>query len=127
MCFDYEGPSAIWEEIYRKARKPHHCTGCARGIKAGEHYWYGSSLYDGNWQHTNECEACRYHRALIYATERSEGCAEHESWVFLEQLEEELDNRGWHVPDMTSDTWAPEDGEHAVVRFGEWQKTKEEA
>ena len=118
MCFTYDSQATIWEEQYRKARKAHHCTGCSRGIKPGDRYWYVSGFtkdYD-SWFHTNECEACRYHRALIYAVEKSEGCFDHESWVMLEELEEELSNRGWYVPDMI-DTWAPEDGEHKVVRL----------
>ena len=100
MCFTYdEETAAVWSEQYRKARKPHECTGCSRGIKPGDHYWYGTSFTKSyeSWQHSNECEACRFHRALIYAEEISEGCAEHESWVFLEELEEVLSNRGWKM------------------------------
>lgn len=120
MCFVYDGCSDIWEEHQRTARKPHHCDGCSRGIKPRERYLYASSLYDGHWQHTKECEACRFHRALIYAEEIAAGCAADESWVHLAELDEELSQRGWYVPGVTSDTWKPEDGEHAVTRFGEW-------
>lgn len=126
MCFAYDETYVVYRSTWRRARKPHNCAGCSRGIAAGELYVDHFGVMRGESPDTwNECESCRYHRALIYACERAEGCEAHESWYPIEMIDEEMEERRWYVPGITSDMRQPKDDNDepcgGVVRFGSWR------
>lgn len=58
MCeCDLERP-ALFEQVARKARKPHECGECKRTIKPAETYIVSSGLYKSSWFNHKHCSDC---------------------------------------------------------------------
>lgn len=123
MCYSHDEYATVWREEWRRARKQHNCDGCGKIIEPGDQHVYVFSITRGYGAYTSrECETCRYHRAFIYAEERSEGCHEGESWYPLEVFHDEMSDRGWFVPGVCGHR---EDEDRTVVRFGAWREPRE--
>jgi len=58
MSCDCDETADIWVEVKRRARKVHRCSECRGEIKKGETYTRISSLYDGRWTTSKQCEDC---------------------------------------------------------------------
>lgn len=49
----------IWEEGYRRARKPRSCSECGRSIETGERYGWAKALSHGEgWATWSRCSEC---------------------------------------------------------------------
>ena len=101
MCFDYDyGDGATLSVEMPRARKEHRCTNwhCQEPIAKGEVYERLAWVCDGAARTEKLCERCIYYRALIYAHERSEGCAPRESWCAVEDIYQHMHDLGWKLP-----------------------------
>ena len=56
MC-DCDYPE-VWEQVTRKAKKPHQCDECRLPISKGDRYIYSKGLYDGGWYDSKTCVEC---------------------------------------------------------------------
>jgi hypothetical protein len=81
MCFTYDSYCDAYTERVRKARKPHVCEGCARGIAVGETYTHVSGIFEGDPFTSRVCGACELDRYIIYLRELGEGCGWQEAWI----------------------------------------------
>lgn len=99
----------------------HRCTECGGPINPLEIYRYATGVDDGRICEWKLCEGCHIVASFLYAKERSEGCAEHESWPPIGMgciRHEDLEWSGLSLEDDYADTWfEPGEREHFVVRW----------
>lgn len=66
----------VFDSMWRKARKPHRCVECSRGIKPGDRYEYASGIWDGEPDSYKTCARCvrlrKAHIAADLAVQRDE-------------------------------------------------------
>jgi hypothetical protein len=100
VCEWYGGDETaeVYNEVERKARKPHKCDGCGGKIAVGEKYTYYSGIYDHEPFHGHACAECV--AALSEFGERHDG-----GHPAFSQLEESLDEcvredgpTSWAIP-----------------------------
>jgi hypothetical protein len=59
MCdVDYDEAVKVWDELTRKARMRHQCTGCREIIEPGHVYRRTATLFDGRWTTYKHCLRC---------------------------------------------------------------------
>lgn len=69
MCdLESDGLCPVWDEVHRRARKPHECTACGETIPAGVTYRRTATLYDGHWETFKHCARCEAMVDAIKAT-----------------------------------------------------------
>ncbi len=59
MSVSCDGRADVYEELHRKARKPHRCDACHLTIQPGHRYTRETMLFDGRWDHTTRCARCQ--------------------------------------------------------------------
>ena len=91
----------IFEEVERKAAKPHKCFECEDVIERGEKHKYVSSLYDGRWSHWRTCLPCRRIGRDLCGGCWSPGMLWYDLWESngLRPDEAPTDNDGWYFDD----------------------------
>ena len=80
MCFFHDGDCEFVLDREVRARKPHRCEECSRGVRVGETYTRTSGKFEGEifWYAT--CARCEAMRVLVHEYELARGCAWSESW-----------------------------------------------
>lgn len=106
MCFYYDDGDRTLAQDRVTARKPHACTNwsCREPIAKGDQYERVAWLANGTVHTEKYCERCLYYLALIYAQERSEGCASHEAWCPIEEIYQHMRDLGWKLPSDRAST-----------------------
>ena len=51
-------PPSAWRELWRTARKAHHCCACAERIEPGHRYHFLSGVWDGSCASFKHCARC---------------------------------------------------------------------
>lgn len=73
MCYDSDGPDAILEDAFVKARKEHPCFACHETIRVGDRHHVFVAIHDGDLGRFRHCLRCW--RLIEELTEKSgEGC-----------------------------------------------------
>lgn len=67
MCLidDGDGRATVLSAAWRRARKAHRCSECARTIGAGERYHHEATLYEGEFEIYRTCAHCMRVRAWL--------------------------------------------------------------
>jgi len=87
MCLyigDYEGETI--ETGWRRARQPHQCVECGRGIGPGERYFFAAVAMAGRVERWKMCGHCR---STIAACSALTGCPENWYWEMAIGTDEE--------------------------------------